>query len=84
MAAFYGEEDRPVHTVLKSWRGSDSSDSLQLEQLSWEGFTSVTYCQPEYDRRSVWYLETTDPAFYTARGIFSNFTFFSHPHFHAL
>lgn len=67
--SFYGEEDRPVHTVLKSWRGSDSSDSLQLEQLSWEGFTSVTYCQPEYDRRSVWYLETTDPAFYTARGI---------------
>ena len=67
--SFYGEEDHPVHTVLKSWRGSDSSDSLQLEQLSWEGFTSVTYCQPEYDRRSVWYLETTDPAFYTARGI---------------
>lgn len=67
--SFYGEDDRPVHTVLKSWRGSDSSDSLQLEQLSWEGFTSVTYCQPEYDRRSVWYLETTDPAFYTARGI---------------
>ena len=67
--SFYGEEDRPVHTVLKSWRGSDSSDSLQLEQLSWEGFTSVTYCQPEYARRSVWYLETTDPAFYTARGI---------------
>ena len=66
---FTGREDRPVHTVLKSWRGSDSSDSLQLEQLSWEGFTSVTYCQPEYDRRSVWYLETTDPAFYTARGI---------------
>ena len=65
--SFYGEDDRPVHTVLKSWRGSDSSDSLQLEQLSWEGFTSVTYCQPEYDRRSVWYLETTDPAFYTAR-----------------
>ena len=67
--SFYGEEDRPVHPVLKSWRGSDSSDSLQLEQLSWEGFTSVPYCQPEYDRRSVWYLETTDPAFYTARGI---------------
>ena len=69
MCPCWGGGGRRVQTVLRSGRGSASGCSLRLGQRGWECFPTVTACQPEYDRRSVWYLETTDPAFYTARGI---------------
>ena len=66
--SFYGEDDRPVPHRPEELAGQRLQRQPPARAAELGGLTSVTYCQPEYDRRSVWYLETTDPAF-TARGI---------------